>query len=418
MKKSYRLSTALLVLLMAAQANAIAGEVEAKKIDNRADEVLRRTADFYKSINSLSTTLSFKTTVEAPGIRREMWADYDITVMRPNKASIVLKDGMGLTLVSDGKNQTTYVPPMNKFTIKDAAPTLDALFNQDEIKLIDRSVGNMFFIDNLMKNDPYAAIQQDLTAAEYVGEEPFEGAKAHHLKLSQLGLSWNVWIKSGPEPHVLRIQSDVSKMMAEAMPQLKEAKMDMFVTFKKWRTNPEVPDVAFAFVPPPDAQKVASLFESEEENVQLVGKDAPDIKLDLLGGGRFNLEDHKGKHVVVLEFWASWCAPCLQGLPVVAQVAKKYHDKGVVFYSINQGEEPEVIQALMKKRNLDFNVALDKEGKIAQLLGLSGIPFTMVIGKNGKVQSVHTGLSPDLQQKLNDELQALVEGKSLVSQAF
>jgi len=418
MKIHYSIA-AIVFLLMAIAQPAVAADAPGDaKLDRKSEDILRQTADFYKNAKSLSVDLSFKTVVQAPGIRREMWADYNVLVERPNKAAFILQDGMGLTLVSDGKTQTTYVPPMNRFTKKDAPANLNALVSQDEMSLIDRSVGNMLFINNLLKDNPLAAIQEQITSSEYIGEEMLNNIPAHHLKLSQLGMKWDVWIRRGNQPVVLKIQSDMSGMVAEAMPQLKDAKMEMFVDFKNWNLNQDIPDAKFAFLPPPDATKVASLFEGEEEHSKLVGQPAPEINLEMLGGGRFNLADHKGKNVVVLEFWASWCAPCLQGLPMVADVSKKYADKNVVFYSINQGEEPEVIQALMKKRNMDFNVALDKEGKIASALKLSGIPFTMVIGKDGKIQSVHTGLTPELQQKLNEELQALVEGKSLVSQLF
>jgi peroxiredoxin len=420
MKILYPITAIVFLLMVIAQsASAAAPDSDIKaKLDPKTEEVLRQTGDFYKNAKSLSVELSFKTVVQAPGIRREMWADYNVSAERPNKAAFILKDGMGITLVSNGKTQTTFVPPMNRFTQKDAPANLNALVSQDEMGLIDRSVGNMLFINHLLKENPLAAIQEQLTGSEYVGEEQLDNVPTHHIKLSQLGVKWDVWIRRGNQPVVLKVQTDMTGMVAEAMPQLKDAKMDMYVVFKNWNLNQDIPDAKFAFLPPPDASKVASLFEGEEENSKLVGKAAPEVNLEMLGGGRFNLGEHKGKNVVVLEFWASWCAPCLQGLPMVADVAKKYADKNVVFYSINQGEEPEVIQALMKKRKLDFNVAMDKEGKIASALGLSGIPFTMVIGKDGKIQSVHTGLTPELQQKLNEELQALVDGKSLVMQAF
>src|SRR5262245_10115539 len=70
----------------------------------------------------------------------------------------------------------------------------------------------------------------------------------------------------------------------------------------------------------------------------LVGKPAPAVKLPLLNGGEFRLGDHAGKNVVVLDFWATNCPPCIEELPLLAQLAADYQSKGVVVCAINEGQ--------------------------------------------------------------------------------
>ena len=78
----------------------------------------------------------------------------------------------------------------------------------------------------------------------------------------------------------------------------------------------------------------------------LVGKPAPDFRLDMLDGTKFNLADHK-ENVLVLDFWASWCGPCLQVMPQVDKVAREFADQGVKLVAVNLAETPEQIQAAL-----------------------------------------------------------------------
>tara|TARA_Y100000588_G_scaffold364132_1_gene427498 strand:- start:3062 stop:3676 length:615 start_codon:yes stop_codon:yes gene_type:complete len=141
----------------------------------------------------------------------------------------------------------------------------------------------------------------------------------------------------------------------------------------------------------------------------LKNEDAPDFKTSLLDGNDFKLSAAKGKNVVVLDFWATWCGPCVKALPEVKAATDALKNKGVVLIAVNQGESPGDIQRFLAKRNWNtLNVGLDPEGEIAKKFGVEGIPQTVIIDKDGVIREVHVGYSPGMGKRLSKELMAIL----------
>jgi thiol-disulfide isomerase/thioredoxin len=133
-----------------------------------------------------------------------------------------------------------------------------------------------------------------------------------------------------------------------------------------------------------------------------VGNPAPDVELTLLDGSKQKLVDLKGK-VVVLDFWATWCGPCVQGLPKVSEVTKKLADQGVVFVACNLGEDKATIETFLTKKQLSIAVALCDQA-LGGKFGVNGIPHTVVIGTDGVVKKVHVGFGPGGEKQLEKDL--------------
>ena len=143
----------------------------------------------------------------------------------------------------------------------------------------------------------------------------------------------------------------------------------------------------------------------------LVGKPAPDFQLDLLDGGRFKLSEAKGQ-VVVLDFWATWCGPCLQAMPVVEEVVAEFRDQGVRLIAVNLEEPANQIRDTMERHKLAMTVALDRDGVAAARYEAVAIPQTVIVDREGNVARLFVGGGPHLAEQLREALRAVLTGET------
>lgn len=138
----------------------------------------------------------------------------------------------------------------------------------------------------------------------------------------------------------------------------------------------------------------------------LVGQPAFAFRLDRLDGGTFHLADRKGK-VIVLDFWATWCGPCLQSLPLVEGVVREFADKGVELVAVNMEEQPQQVRAMLERHKLNMPVVLDRDGVVAAKYAVTAIPQTVVIDREGKVARLYVGGGKNTAESLRKALQEL-----------
>ena len=158
-----------------------------------------------------------------------------------------------------------------------------------------------------------------------------------------------------------------------------------------------------------DGEAMASQPSGTES--PLVGQPAPDVELNLLDGGKFRLADHKGR-VVVLDFWATWCGPCLQTMPLVDGVVREFAGQGVELIAINLEEQPKQITSMLERHKLTMSVALDHDGVAAARYHVTAIPQTVVIDREGRVARLYVGGGPKLADPLRDVLHELSEAET------
>jgi cytochrome c biogenesis protein CcmG/thiol:disulfide interchange protein DsbE len=122
----------------------------------------------------------------------------------------------------------------------------------------------------------------------------------------------------------------------------------------------------------------------------LPGQPAPDFTLDLVDGSQFTLSDLRGQ-VAVVNFWATWCPPCEEELPRLQAVWDEYQEEGVAFVGVVYQDQMPAVQGAIARFGLTYPVGLDGSERIANSYGITGVPETFVIDREGQVAYLHIG---------------------------
>ncbi len=114
------------------------------------------------------------------------------------------------------------------------------------------------------------------------------------------------------------------------------------------------------------------------------GKPLPDFSLQDLKGKKHSLSDYKGK-VVLLNFWATWCPPCVKEMPSMQRLQDKYQDQDFEILAVNMGEDSTTIEIFLQKMSVNFPVLLDSDGAILKQWKIFAFPTTFLIDKEGNI---------------------------------
>jgi len=389
------------------------------------EQLIAKVEQTLREMKSYSCELRMTMVVEAQGMENQMVSQYSVKVEKPNRWALVMNSGMmGGTSVSDGKNLTSYSPMTKQYAVEELPE--DWLERASDAGLAQNfmMMGVAGFPQFFMGRQLQEWLLNGVTNSEYAGTEPIDGVACHTAKFDQEdSLHWQIWAEAGPKTLIRRLLMvpDFSEQAEQMGANFKDMKLEIQFEFSNWKSGEKFPAEAFVYQPPKDAEKVASLFGgagAHEAPHPLLGEAAPTFELKDVSGEVFKLDDHLGQHVVVLDFWATWCPPCVKALPEVTRVASEFADRGVVFFAVNQGEEADKINEFLREKQLDTPVLLDGDSTVGELYQANAIPQTVLIGKDGRVQVVHVGFAGNFGKQLTEELEALLENKDLATEAL
>ena len=181
--------------------------------------------------------------------------------------------------------------------------------------------------------------------------------------------------------------------------------------FGKWKLE-NAPDPKFVNdLDDPDAEaKGLSGNGMSQQLESLVGAIAPAFELPLLEGDRIRLEDLRGK-IVVLDFWATWCGPCIVSLPKLNEIAQEYRGVNVQLIAVNIEQKPSEIKSLLGKLEIKPTVALDSDGAVARAYFAEAIPQTVIIDANGKIVRIVVGGGEAAEKQIRLTLDSLIDVK-------
>jgi len=164
-------------------------------------------------------------------------------------------------------------------------------------------------------------------------------------------------------------------------------------TYTKTELDGTVPDTVFTFVPPPGAVLLAK-FPDPMDGYGLstmTGDSIPPLKLKAADGKVVSIESFRGKPVLI-DFWATWCAPCVAAMPKMAEIYKQGKDKGLVLLSVDMDEDATKAGDFLQKRGYSWPNFHDGDGDIARLMGSSPIPRVVLVDAKGQIAYDGTGI--------------------------
>jgi len=134
--------------------------------------------------------------------------------------------------------------------------------------------------------------------------------------------------------------------------------------------------------------------------------DAPNIKLPGLNG-EVDLSQLRGK-VVYLDFWASWCTPCIKSFPWMNQMKTTYAEQGLEIVAVNLDKDQKLAEAFLEKMDVNFKIAFDPAGDSATTYKLRGMPSSYLIGRDGKLYATHIGFREKDKPKMEQAIKQLL----------
>jgi thiol-disulfide isomerase/thioredoxin len=349
--------------------------------DGRA--LLDQVVKTYQSLDRYRFSGTLSLHVVTNGTQQAFDIPMDVAHQRPGRDRIEMRHPMmGLLMVTDGAQVTTWMAQTNHYTQRAApAPTPDSL-------PAPAPAGS-----------PIARwynLQSGLRSAQVLRDE----------KVDVDGAPVDTWVvETHPDPGITgdtsaRVVSvlwvdkarsvvlrDSTYVHSDHTAQGGTLDMRQTIALAHASVNDPLPDSLFSFQPPAGAQKA----EAPAPPPDLTGQKAVNFTLkDMLGRAR-TLSAYRGK-VVLLDFWATWCGPCRIELPRVEKLAREFKAKGLVTFLVNVGERADRVKPFLTKNGYTQTVLLDPDMAVANHYRADAIPTLVVIGKDGTIVAYFTGV--------------------------
>ena len=139
---------------------------------------------------------------------------------------------------------------------------------------------------------------------------------------------------------------------------------------------------------------------------KLSGK-AANFTLKSRSGKNIKLSELRGD-VVMLNFWASWCGPCRQEMPLLEKIYKKYKRLGFTLLGVNVEQDTNAAKNYLKKVKVSFPVLFDNTNKTSQLYNISAMPTTIIVDRNGNQRFLHKGYKPGYENDYIKQIKKLL----------
>ena len=139
----------------------------------------------------------------------------------------------------------------------------------------------------------------------------------------------------------------------------------------------------------------------------LTGQVAPDFALKSSTGENLRLSEYRGD-VVMVNFWATWCGPCRQEMPLLDELYARYQRVGFSLLGVNIDDNPSKAMNMVDELGVSFPVLFDARKEVSELYQVEAMPVTVLIDREGTVRHVHLGYQPGYEQQYLEQIRSLL----------
>jgi len=378
-------------------AAAPVARAQATKIDPQARTLLDEMAAAHLALSGLKATVVVQDYGAGGAHERKVMLSF----RRPSQARVALADRTGplAQFTDDGKNLTVYSVRDKKYMRQDPSTGPGAIaevLGQSGTLLATLLARPAVLTRILVRPGVLVA------GAGVVDGEPVDvvrvtpPARAGSPRMT-------LTLSIGRRDHLLRRLAESAPASAHG------GKMAHTETVTSLTADPRLTARDFAFTPPPGAtrqRQAARQASPPMHDPRLVAGAAPfPIEAKDLSGQPLSLSQYKGK-VVLMDFWATWCGPCVGEMPNVIAAYKKYHAQGFDVVGVSLDQDHAALTSFLKQNQMPWRQVFDGKGwgsAVPRRYGVMSIPFGLLIGRDGKITAVEVrgpDLGPAIQQAL------------------
>lgn len=140
---------------------------------------------------------------------------------------------------------------------------------------------------------------------------------------------------------------------------------------------------------------------------ELEGRPAPDFALKSSTGENLRLSEYRGD-VVMINFWATWCGPCRQEMPLLDELYSRYQRVGFNLLGVNIDDDSDRAMQMIEELGVQFPVLFDARKDVSRLYDVEAMPVTVLVDREGTVRHVHHGYKPGYEDKYLDQIRSLL----------
>lgn len=362
-----------------------------------ARDFLKWSMDRHKAMATFRATSTWSMKMAGQGAD-DMGSTRSIVYAKPNKFRLVNNGPTKMVSQSDGKEHIEFSTSGLNQGLKYPAP--DSIGSSKSMQMTHPMFNGSLIFAFFEGADGYDDLVDTSGKEPTFGPEA-KGPKGEALRTVQFKALGNFGnaeaVIDSKTGWVHELRYDMAPV-AEMMKSMGEKAMDLGCVekFADWSIDAKVEESEFKQKPPDDVkfEDMSALSAPQGEQAAFnTGDPAPDIKFSTLDGKSTKLSNLKGS-VVLIDFWATWCGPCVEGLPITNKMHQEFGSKGLKVVAISDEDVP-TISNFVKSKGFTFTPYRDTDRSANTAFKVSAIPTMVIVGKDGKIVNYSVGLEPE-----------------------